>query len=190
MKSKITVREMTGIAILTAILAGLWAFSTFIPTPALKLNFALVPIVVGACIYGPWCGLFLGVVDGILVVLDPATAGFLAVNVFLTILLCVLKTGLAGLVSGFLFKLLKKKQDLVACFAASLVVPVINTGLFLGGTILFFLSVFGGDVMTLLGVVFTLNFAIEFAIAVIMSPAIYKIIRIVTKNKTTSVSGN
>lgn len=174
---------MTGVAIVTAILIGLWAFSTFIPTPSLKLNFALIPIVVGACIYGPWWGLFLGVVDGILVVIDPATAGFLAINPFITVLLCTLKTGLAGLASGFLFKLIRKKQDLVACFVASLIVPIINTGLFLGGSILFFLDIFGGDVMVLLGVVFTLNFAIEFAIAIIMSPAIYKIVRVVAKNK-------
>lgn len=185
MKTKITVREMTGIAILTAILAGLWAFSTFIPTAALKLNFALIPIVVGACLYGPWCGLFLGVVDGILVVIDPATSAFLAVNPFLTVLLCLMKTGLAGLASGFLFKLIKNKQDVVACVVASLIVPIINTGLFLLGTILFFMEVFGGDVMLLLSIVFTLNFAIEFAIAVIMSPAIYKIISILSKrNKT------
>lgn len=181
MKTKISVRQMTGIAILTAILIGLWAFSTFIPTPSLKLNFALIPIVVGACIYGPWCGLFLGAVDGILVVIDPATAGFLAINPVVTVLLCVFKTGLAGLASGFLFKLLHKFKDIVACFVASLVVPVINTGLFIIGTILFFLEIFGGDVMLLLSVVFTLNFAIEFALAIIMSPVIYKIISIFSK---------
>lgn len=181
MKSKITVRQITGIAVLTAVLAGLWAFSTFIPSSILKLNLALIPIVLGACIYGPWCGLFLGAVDGILVVIDPSTAAFLAVNPVITVLLCILKTGLAGLASGFLFKLINKFNDIVAAVVASLVVPVINTGLFLCGTLLFFMDVFGGDVMLLMSIVFTVNFAIEFALAVVMSPVIYKIIKIFSK---------
>ncbi len=194
MKTKITVRQMTGVAIIAAIEIALGIFSMFMSKifmTTVSFNLALIPIVVGACIYGPWWGLFLGLIDGVICLVDPGTLStFFAFSPVLTIILCLLKTGIAGLASGFLFKALRNVNDWVAVILASLIVPVCNTGIFLGGVYAFFIPLYqtwtpeGANVLTyVLVLTFTINFAIEFAVAVLLSPAVYKIVKIGTKGK-------
>ena len=47
-----------------------------------------------------------------------------------TVFVCLLKSGIAGLVSGLIFKYLKNKNFTLSIILASLCVPIINTGLF------------------------------------------------------------
>lgn len=134
---------------------------------------------------------------GVIVLIAPSTQAYFFVNnPAATIFLCILKTGIAGLVSGLLFKLFayfakktentKKKNALFAAgiITATLIIPVINTSLFIGGAALFFLdSVYGGSTMAIITGVFTTNFLIEFIVSAILSPAIVTLIKVlVSKN--------
>ena len=61
------VKRMTGIAILTAVTIVLALISNNVTIATVNINLALIPLVVGACIYGPTAGLLLGIVDGALI---------------------------------------------------------------------------------------------------------------------------
>ena len=54
----------------------------------------------------------------------------MAYNPWGTILICLTKTTLAGLASGFLFKLFKRKAPISGIYVCSIIVPIINTGIF------------------------------------------------------------
>lgn len=107
---------------------------------------------------------------GIIVLTAPSTGSFLAVNPFATVFLCLFKTAVAGLICGWIFKALRKKSFSAAIIVASLACPMINTGIFAGGCMLFFLdtlkewaggsNVFSYLFLTMIGV----NFLVEFAI--------------------------
>ena len=178
-------KEMTGIALLSAVTVVLALVSNYVTIGTVNLNLALIPIVVGACIYGPSAGVFLGIVDGVLVCVAPATlALFMTHNALLTIVLCLLKTGLGGLVSGYVYKLLKNKNDLVAVVLASLALPIVNTGLFLAFVFLFYIPVYvdlAGTSQNIINFIIkstlTINFLIEFILNLILSPTIHRFIK-------------
>ena len=71
MKNK-SIKKMTGLSLLTAVTVVLALLSN-VTIGTVNLNLALIPIVVGACIYGPSGGLFLGIVDGALTCVAPST---------------------------------------------------------------------------------------------------------------------
>jgi len=180
MKNNERIKRLVGVSILIALAIALTLISNYIPTGVVNINLVLIVIAVGACLYGPWVGLLLGLVNGVLTIIAPATlAYFFSLHPLATILLCLLKTGLAGFVAGWVFKLIKKKSEFVATVVASLLIPIINTGLFILGVIAFFLSVYGDSVTTLLTAVLTLNFLIEFLSITIISPVIYRIIIVI-----------
>ena len=135
---KMNVRTLTGLAVLTAIVVVLQFLGTFIRFGPFAISLVLIPIVVGAALYGKWAGAWLGFVFGVVVLLTDAAA-FLAVSVPGTILVCLLKGLLAGLCAGLVFKALEKKNATVAVVVAALVAPVVNTGVFLLGCLVFFM---------------------------------------------------
>lgn len=173
---------IAGTAILTAIEIVLYILGTLVLNPAgFNINLALIPILIGAIFFGPISGLFLGVINGIAVILTPETqAVFMNTDVFGdwcifgTIVICLLKCALAGLASGYAFKLIKKKNEIVGALVAAMLIPIINTGIFLIGSAIFFNSVFEVLVQAAL----TFNFLIEIGIMIILSPAIIRIIKI------------
>ena len=181
MNNRERIQKITGVSILIGLAIVLTFISNYIPAGMVNINLTLIVIVIGACIYGPLAGLALGLVNGIITLIAPATlAVFFPLHPVLTILLCLLKTGLAGLVSGFIFKLFKStKQEFLGTVISSIVVPIINTGLFIIGVLLFFLSVYG-DATTLITLVLSVNFLIEFISIVVLSPVIYRIIKIIS----------
>lgn len=171
------VKRMTGIAILTAVTIVLALISNNVTIATVNINLALIPIVVGACIYGPTAGLLLGIVDGALICIAPSTlAFFMPHNPLMTIVLCLLKTGIGGFVSGVFYNLFKNKNELVAVFIAALVLPIVNTGIFILGVVLFFMPVYGNFINLIKGVL-TVNFLIEFIINLVLSPTIFRIIK-------------
>lgn len=179
MKNNERVKKLVGISILIALAIALTLISNYIPTGVVNINLVLIVIAVGACLYGPLVGLLLGLVNGVLTVIAPATlAYFFPIHPLLTILLCLLKTGLAGLFAGLVFKLFKNKHEFVGTVLASILIPIVNTGLFILGVLAFFLSIYG-DATTLLTAILTLNFLIEFLSITIISPVIYRIIVII-----------
>ncbi|MDE5896259.1 MAG: ECF transporter S component, partial [Clostridia bacterium] len=164
-----------------------------------QLNFSLIPIVLGAILLGPIAGAFLGLACGIIVLVQLITVPTLfnttlwAYNPAVTTLVCLLKTTVAGGVSGILYRLVVKKNELAATFLAAGIVPVLNTLIFIlgclcmSGTIGAFrdqLSAFEGFehfagmnifIFILVGIV-TFNFFIEFAINLLLAPALHRVV--------------
>ena len=193
MKSKaFTSKQIAGLAVLLALVIALQSFSAAIPLGTL-LNFALVPIVLGAIIFGAQMGAILGFACGV-VVLAQVIAGGSPFYVLIwtndpiaTALTCLVKTTVAGYVAGTLYGLIEKKNKIVATFVAAGVVPVINTSLFIVGCLFMTNSVYamaeGQNVLIfiLVGLV-GFNFFFEFAFNLFFSPAMNKVIEIVEKS--------
>ena len=188
------IKKLVGMATLTALVVGLQFLSNYVSFGSVSITLALIPIAMGAILYGPLAGLFLGLVMGGIVLAAPSTiAVFMPINLPLTILLCLVKTGVAGLVSGLLFKLfayIAKKQESVKAkkilfaagiIVAALVIPVINTGIFIVGAVLWFSEPFGGTFAGIVSAVLTINFLIEFLVSAILSPALVTLVNVLTR---------
>ena len=126
-RSFFTAKNVATLGILLALVIVLQAFGGTITIGAISLNFTLIPIVLGAIVLGPIAGAFLGLACGIVVLIQviiaPVGSGFYYIiwqnDPFVTVITCLLKTTVAGLVAGFLFDLLVKKNRYVAVFLAS-----------------------------------------------------------------------
>lgn len=187
MKNSKQIKKMVGISVLSVILIVLQLIANYIQFGSVSITLALIPIVVGSILYGPVCGGFLGFLNGILVLLAPSTIGFfMPVDLIATIFICLLKTTVAGIVAGVVFKVLYKKNFKVAVVLASILVPIINTGLFAIGSLIFFQPLLVADGKTMLEVLLFgligVNFIIEFLVNSIASPTILYIVKIGSKN--------
>ncbi|MDE7161811.1 MAG: ECF transporter S component [Anaeroplasmataceae bacterium] len=188
MKNKKSIQRMVGIASLAAITVVLQVIANYITFGPVSITLALIPLVIGAILYGPWAGAFLGALMGAIILTAPSTGSFLAINPFLTVVICLVKTGVAGMVSGFIFKALYRKNLTLAVILAAITAPIVNTGLFAIGCMAFFwktLQEWAGGSNTL-GFLFLtmigINFIIEFAVNSILSPSIVYIVRIISRN--------
>lgn len=130
-------QTVVGLGLLTAIVVVLQALAVSIRFGVFSITLVLIPIVVGAALYGWWAGAWLGFVFGFVVLLTDAGA-FLAVSVPGTIVTCLLKGMAAGAVAGLIYKLLEEKNKYIAVLLAALAAPIANTGIFLLGCRLFF----------------------------------------------------
>jgi len=169
---KITTKQVAGLGILTALTVVFGLISNYIQFGPASLNISLIPIAIAAILYGPFAGLYMGVVNGCMCMLAPSTATFFGMSVYGTIIICFFKTGVGGLVSGFLYKLLSKKNLFAGVCVAACVVPIINTGLFIVGATIFFQAILADLISLFIG----FNFAFEFLVTAILSPAIARII--------------
>ena len=185
-------RRMTGMAILTAIVIVLQLLGSFIRFGPFSISLVLVPIVIGAALYGAWAGGWLGFVFGAVVLLSGDAAAFLAVNPAGTIVTCLAKGFLAGLCAGLVYNLFSEKNETVAAIAAAIVCPIINTGVFLIGCKLFFMETITswaaaagfenvGKFMIVILVGF--NFLFEMLVNVILSPVIIRLIHAARNNR-------
>ena len=130
MKNPFTVRNMPYIAILLAIEIVLQFIGNTIAFGPVSINLSLIPITLGAILFGPWVGLLLGFMNAVFVLLAPSTAVFYNVTIAGTIATCIIKSSAAGFIGGLVYMLLNRKNNLVATIVTSILVPVINTGLF------------------------------------------------------------
>ena len=152
MKKRIETRTITGLAILTAVVVVLQLLGSFIRFGTFSISLVLIPIVVGAAMYGWGAGAWLGFVFSFIVLLTDSAA-FMVINPLGTVLTVLLKGTLAGAAAGLVYQLLGRKSiyliiekkgtekwrtDLGVAVAA-IVCPVVNTGLFLLGCWIFFL---------------------------------------------------
>ncbi len=190
--SYFTARRVTWIAILLSLVIVLQTFGGSINIGAVQLNFTLIPIVLGAILLGPIAGLILGFACGVVVLIQviiglvPFYTLIWTETPLVAALTCVVKTSVAGLLCGYVYKIIEKKNAYVAVFVASSIVPVVNTGLFVLGclgmwdaivTIAGGSNIFGFIILSLVG----FNFFIELAVNVLVAPALYKVIKIVDK---------
>ncbi len=187
--NSLLIKKIVGTSVLTALVIVLQVISNYITFGSVSITLALIPIAMGAILYGPLTGFFLGVVMGIMVLIAPSTAVFFSVNAPVTILLCPLKTGLAGLVSGYVFKFFaflakgkekKKGYYFVGVIISAILVPVINTAVFILASILFFKPLFG-DFVGIINAVITTNFLIEFLVSSLLSPTLNTLVKVLSR---------
>lgn len=186
-KKPMETRVLTGVAIFTAIVIVLQMIGAVIRFGPFSISLVLIPIVVGAALYGPLAGAWLGFVFGMVVLLSGDAGAFLAVNVLGTILTVLVKGTLAGYVAGLVYKALSGKSPAAAGVLAAISCPVVNTGVFLIGCLLFFLPTITewGTAMgfknvgsyMILGLTGG-NFLFELLLNLILSPVILRLIRI------------
>lgn len=183
-------KTIVGVGLLTAIVVVLQLLAAALPVFPFTITLSLVPMLVGAALYGYWAGAWLGFVFGFVVLLTNAQA-FLAVNVPGTIVTCLVKGIAAGLVAGLIYKALATKNKTLAVVVAAVAEPIVNTGLFLVGCLVFFLSTIQGWASALgyenagsyliFGMV-GMNFLIEMGVNVVLSTAIVRIIALGRKS--------
>jgi uncharacterized membrane protein len=179
-------KKIVGLGLLTAIIVVLQLLAVAFPVGIFTLTLSLVPIVVGAALYGAGAGAWLGFVFSIVVLLTNAGA-FLAVNVPGTIITVIAKGTLCGLAAGLVYKALVKKKQMLAVVAAAIVSPCVNTGLFLLGCWIFFMDTITGWATAagypsagnymIFGLV-GFNFIIELGINLVLSSTILRIIKL------------
>ena len=186
--------RLTGLGILTAIIVVLQVVTTYFPTKPFSITLALIPIVIGAAIYGGGAGAYLGGVFSVVVIAmcifgaDVGGAMVWNANPFMCVVVCMLKGVAAGFVSGLVFKALSKKNTVVATALAAVCSPIVNTGIFSIGMLLFFkpvLEAWSGGSDVLYYVVFTMtgiNFLVELGVNIIVTPIIVSIIKAVRKD--------
>lgn len=182
-KKFFTTKMIATTGILTGILIVLQVIGNYINPAFANINLSLVPIALGAILYGPVVGGFLGLVCGIMVLISPSTISyFFSVNPAATVITCLFKTTLAGIGAGFAYKLIYKKNDIVASIVASIIVPIVNTGIFCVMCWFFFSSRLGEiNPNNLVAALFLgmvgVNFIFEIISTVILTPSLYKIIQ-------------
>ena len=120
---------------------------SFLPirTLGLEITLSMVPVAVGACLYGPSAGAILGAVFGVVSFAQcfgysPFGTTLLGINLFYTFLVCVPTRALAGFLAGVVAKALKKvsKSELLGFTFGSILAPVFNTLFFMTTLCLFF----------------------------------------------------
>ncbi len=180
-------------AILTALVILLQIMGSFIRFGPFSVSLVLIPIVIGAAMCGPYIGAWLGFVFGLAVLLSGDAAAFLAVSVGGTVLTVLIKGTLCGLLAGLTYRLVSKWNSYVGVFAAALVCPLVNTGVFLLGCVLFFMDTvavwaegmgFGSNVAAymFLGLAGG-NFLFELAANLLLCPTVVKLLRLAQKTK-------
>ena len=183
-------RKMTGLAIFTAIIVVLQVLCTFVRFGPFSITLALAPIIIGTAMYGKGAGAYLGGVFGAVVLVtgllgwDGGTVMLLmGINPLGCVLVCLLKGVAAGFFAGLCYELIAKKNDKLGVLVSGVVCPVVNTGLFIVGMLVFFfdtLSGWAGGQNLLLYIIVGLtgvNFLVELAVNIVLSSGITRIIR-------------
>jgi len=175
-------------AILTALVIVLQFMGAFIKFGPFSISLVLVPIVIGAATCGAAMGGWLGLIFGIVVLISGDAAAFLAVNAVGTIITVIAKGVACGYAAGLAYRAFAKVNTYLAVAVAAVICPVVNTGIFLIGCLVFFMETvtswavgagFSGDVAgyMIVGLV-GFNFLFELASNIILSPIIVRLLNI------------
>lgn len=188
------IKKMTGIALLMALVVVLQLLGGMIPpVGGFTISLVLIPIVLGSALYGPKAGALLGATFGVVVVIgcitgtDVGGAMVFQANPVLCILVVLGKGILAGFLSGAVYGLVRKHNQIMAMVLAAAVCPIVNTGTFIACMWAFFIDVLsawagGGDILgyVLSGLVLC-NFVPELIINLIFSGAGARILKSLEK---------
>ena len=190
-KQGIETERLVLLALLTAMVAVLAYFGGFIKIGGFaSISLTLIPVVIGATLCGPFAGAWLGGVAGVVFFATPDAAFWLGLNAAGTIITVMVKGILSGLCAGLAYKLFEKINRYLSVIVSAVVCPVVNTSLFLLGSLVFFsekLSEWstaeGISVGAYLIIFFVgLNFVFELITNIVISPAIVRLLDI-AKNK-------
>ena len=174
-------------AVLTALTVLLQLMGAFIKFGPFSISLVLVPIVIGAATCGTKISTWLGLVFGVVVLLSGDAALFLAVDVPGTVITVLAKGILCGFTAGVTYNLISRKNKTLAVIVAAIVCPVVNTGIFLTGCLLFFMETItqwaGGTNVGyyMIAVLVGFNFVFELVINIVLSPVIVRLLKIKKK---------
>jgi len=182
----IDTQKLVILALFTAIVVALQVLGAFIRFGPFSISLVLMPIAIGAALLGAYAGAWLGLVFGIVVLISGDANAFLAVNPAATVLVVLLKGALAGFIAGVVYRLFEIHSKTAAAVAAAIICPVINTGIFIIGSYLFFLPTItewgegagfaSATAFIFLGMV-GVNFLVELGLNLVLSPAIVRLIQ-------------
>ena len=192
-----TARNVALLGILIGLVIVLQLFASAIPMLGVTLNFSLIPIALAGILLGPIGGTIVGFVCGLIVFItmavlgqEPSTAFLFQTNPAILTIICIGKTTIAGAVSGLIFKGVSNKNKTLAVWGSSMVLPIVNTGIYMIGMVIMkmsvaeFLSLEASTANLVFAVVFGiiwLNFLLEIVINAIFTPVIYRVIKILNK---------
>lgn len=191
MNKRITTQQIVGTGLLLALEILFQIIGNYLQFGEVNINITLVTIVLGAVMYGPLSGAVLGFFNGVVTLFSPSTlALFMTVSPLGTIIACLFKCTIAGLVAGFVFKALKNKNLILALVVSGLTVPIINTGIFAVCALLFFrpiLERFQGDFPNIYAFLIIGFIGINFIFEVVVTPLLSTLLgTIVLKRRQTA----
>lgn len=196
-RGKMSTRTMTIGALLTALVFVLQFMGAAIRFGTFSISLVLIPIVIGAVTCGKGVGAWLGLVFGIAVLASGDATFFMQFNAVGTVITVLLKGAACGFVSALVYELIcklssnnKKYVHHVAAVCAAIVCPIVNTGIFLLGCLVFLMDAVaelsGGGIPLGQFMIFGLvgmNFLLEMAVNIIFAPALVHIIKVVSKER-------
>lgn len=187
MSKSMSAKKLALGAILTALVIVLQLMGSFIRLGMFSISLVLVPIVIGCAMCGKFIGAWLGFIFGVTVLLSGDAAKFMAINIPATILVVLLKGTLCGLAAGLVYDLISRKSRYLGVISAAIVCPIVNTGVFILGCILFFMPTIsqwadGKDIVTfMIFVLGLINFPVELIFNLVLSPVIVRLLSISKK---------
>lgn len=190
-------RKLIYTAMFAAVVVVLQMFVS-IPVGMFTITLTLVPVMLGAILFGPASGAILGGVFGVVVAIQvitgaagPASTTMLLQAPVVTVVLCILKGVAAGWVSGLVYQaVMKINKPQLAVILSAVVCPIVNTGIFCLGLTVFYNNLLNewaiaGEFANALTFIFLgligLNFVIEFATNVLLIPVALRMIKIVKR---------
>ena len=195
--------ELVQLSMLAALVVVLQLLSALIPPIAgmVSITLTLIPVVIGAILFGKKGGAILGFVFGLIVMincitgLDPGGNILWNTNPIFTALICLVKGTLAGFVPALIYSVIVKNKEIsgkkkfFSTMLAATLAPIVNTSIFVVGMLVFFnetLTAWAGGKPIMLYILVGLagvNFLIEFIINIVLTPAIIRISDVVKKSK-------
>ncbi|MBO6261947.1 MAG: ECF transporter S component [Bacilli bacterium] len=185
MKQKFDTRTIVITGLLLALEVIFQTLGNHIQFPLLpaNINLTLVTVVLAAVWCGPISAMILGFFNGIMALFSPSTlAIFMPISPVGTVVVCLLKCTIAGLVASLIYRGFNKINRIVGMTAgvilASATVPIVNTGLFSVGSLIFFRPFLESGVnetfpnigaFLVFGVI-GLNFIVEIVTTVLIAP--------------------
>ena len=183
-------KRQVGLSLFSAIIVVLTVLGNFVRFGPVPITLSLAPIIIGAAVYGSSAGALLGGVFGLVVLLggifgwDGGTVMLLmGLNPIGCILICIGKGILAGYLSGLAYRAIEMKSPLAAVVTAGIVCPVVNTGLFIIGMLVFYgstLQSWAGGQNVIYYAIFGLagiNFVVELLVNLVLSSGITTVIK-------------
>ena len=185
-------KKLVVTALLTAVIVVLQTVASGIRIGPFTPTLSLIPIIVGALLYGPLVGGFLGAVFGVIVVIgvlsgtEPMSTMMFQLNPVMTVGLCLLKGIMAGVVPALTYRRLKNKNELLATVISSVLAPIMNTGIFSICLVTVFLPVaskfaaeYGFETVGkfLFMAIIGGNFLFELGLNAVMAPVVQRVLK-------------
>ncbi len=189
-------QRLVGTAVLVALVIVLQTFGSGIRLGPFTPTLSLVPIIIGAILFGPLTGGILGFVFSVVVLIsvisgaDQGGAAMFAMDPGATSFIVLLKGTLAGFLSGFVVDKMSSKNMTVGVALAAIICPVVNTGIFSIGVLVFFYDLiaswgetagFDNALIYVIAGLIGINFLVELILDLVLVPVIVRVITAVRR---------